>query len=163
MYTTNHEANHVTATTHPARFERPARIRFGHCDPAGIVFFPQYLVLFNGLVEDWFTDGLGISYANLLGPRRVGLPIVKLQCDFLAVSRMGDDVVLGLQVQRIGQSSLTLAVDCTAAAPSGGQGPQQVRVRAEKVLVFTSLETHRAIAIPADVRDALLAFGAFAP
>ncbi|MDF6762844.1 acyl-CoA thioesterase, partial [Escherichia coli] len=36
-------------------FERAARIRFAHCDPAGIVYFPQYLVLFNVLVEDWFT------------------------------------------------------------------------------------------------------------
>jgi acyl-CoA thioesterase FadM len=29
----------------PIVFERPVRIRFAHCDPAGIVFFPQYLVL----------------------------------------------------------------------------------------------------------------------
>ena len=41
-------------------FERPLRIRFSHCDPAGIVFFPQYMVMFNGLLEDWFTDGMGI-------------------------------------------------------------------------------------------------------
>ena len=73
-------------------FERAARIRFAHCDPAGIVYFPQYLVLFNGLVEDWFTDGLGVSYAQMLGPRRIGLPIVKLHCEFSAISRMGDDV-----------------------------------------------------------------------
>ena len=52
----------------PPRFERPLRIRFGHCDPAGIVYFPQYLVMLNGLLEDWFTDGLGVSYAELLGP-----------------------------------------------------------------------------------------------
>ena len=31
-------------------FERPRRIRFAHCDPAGIVFFPQYLVMLNNLV-----------------------------------------------------------------------------------------------------------------
>ena len=42
----------------------PLRIRFAHCDPAGIVFFPQYLVMLNGHVEDWFTDGLGLSYAD---------------------------------------------------------------------------------------------------
>ena len=82
------------------RFERALRIRFAHCDPAGIVFFPQYLVMFNGLVEDWFTEGLGVSYAELLGPRRVGLPIVRLECDFSAISRMGDDVVLGLSIMR---------------------------------------------------------------
>ena len=41
-------------------FERDVLIRFSHCDPAGIVFFPQYLVMFNNHVEDWVTDGLGI-------------------------------------------------------------------------------------------------------
>jgi 4-hydroxybenzoyl-CoA thioesterase len=139
----------MTAT--PARrFERPQRIRFGHCDPAGIVFFPQYLVMLNGLVEDWFTDGLGIPYAQLLGARRVGLPTVSLQVDFSAISRMGDDVVLGLAVERAGTSSLTLALDCRADI--------EQRVRARQVLVFTSLDSHRAIAMPPDVRQALAAF-----
>ena len=76
------------------RFEKPLRIRFGHCDPAGIVYFPQYLVMLNGHLEDWFTDGLGVSYAELLGPRRVGTPTVRLECDFKAISRPGDEVVL---------------------------------------------------------------------
>ncbi len=130
-----------------ARFERPTRIRFAHCDPAGIVFFPQYLVLFNGLVEDWFTDGLGVSYAELLGPRRVGIPIVRLECDFKAISRMGDDVVLGLAVERLGRSSFTLALECRAG--------DELRVASRQVLVFTDLDTHRPIAVPADVRRAL--------
>lgn len=132
------------------RFERPLRVRFAHCDPAGIVFFPQYLVLFNGLVEDWFTEGLGISYAGLIGTRRVGLPIVKLECEFSAISRMGDEVLLGLAVERLGASSLTLALDCRAGA--------QRRVSARQVLVFTDLETHRATPVPPDVRQALAEF-----
>jgi len=44
-----------------ATFDMPVRIRFAHCDPAGIVFFPQYLVLTNALVEDWFTERLKID------------------------------------------------------------------------------------------------------
>ena len=51
-----------SATVHP--FERELRIRFAHCDPAGIVFFPQYLVMVNNLVEDWVTDALGVPYAH---------------------------------------------------------------------------------------------------
>ena len=128
-------------------FERVVRIRFGHCDPAGIVYFPQYLVLFNGLVEDWFTDGLGVSYANMLGPRRIGLPIVKLHCEFSAISRMGDDVQFKLKLDRLGGKSLSLSLDCWA-------GDEQ-RVRSQQVLVFTDLNTHRAIAVPQDVRQAI--------
>ncbi|WP_284614365.1 acyl-CoA thioesterase [Aquabacterium humicola] len=134
-----------------ARFERPLRIRFGHCDPAGIVYFPTYFVMLNGLVEDWISDGLGIPYASLLGERRTGLPTVSLQTDFKAISRMGDEVVLGLAVQRLGARSFTLALDVRGA--DGG-----LRVQASKVIVTTDLETHRSIEIPPDLRAAIERF-----
>lgn len=128
-------------------FMRNYRIRFSHCDPAGIVFFPQYLVLFNQLVEDWFTEGLGISYADLLGPRRIGLPIVRLECDFRAISRMGESVTFGLAVERAGGRSLALRLEAWGAGT--------LRVASRQVLVFTSLDTHQAISMPTDVRAAL--------
>ena len=131
-------------------FERTVRIRFAHCDPAGIVFFPQYLVMVNNLVEDWVGDGLGVPYAELIGRRRTGLPTVSLQCEFSAISRMGDDVVFGLSVERVGGKSITLRHDCRS-----GDGP---RMSVRQVLVFTDLDTHRAVAIPADLRAAIERF-----
>ena len=136
------------AAVHP--FERPLRIRFAHCDPAGIVFFPQYLVMVNNLVEDWVTDALGVPYAELLGRRRTGMPTVSLQCDFTAISRMGDDVLLGLSVERVGSKSITLRIGCRCA--------DEQRMSIRQVLVFTSLDTHRAIDIPADLRAAIERF-----
>jgi len=136
------------ATVHP--FERPLRIRFAHCDPAGIVFFPQYLVMVNNLVEDWVTEALGVPYAELLGRRRTGMPTVSLQCEFSAISRMGDEVRLGLRVERLGGKSLTLQIGCRC-------GDEQ-RMAVRQVLVFTSLDTHRAIDIPADLRAAIERF-----
>jgi 4-hydroxybenzoyl-CoA thioesterase len=128
-------------------FVRQVRIRFSHCDPAGIVFFPQYLVLFNQLVEDWFNEGLQVPYADMIERRRIGLPIVRLECDFKAVSRMGEQVAMSLAVERAGTRSITLALAC--------RGGQALRVASRQVLVFTDLHTHRAIDIPADVRSRL--------
>ena len=130
-----------------ARFERVYPIRFSHCDPAGIVFFPQYLVLFNHLLEDWFTHGLGIAYADFIGARRIGTPTVRLECDFRAISRMGEDVTFSITPERVGGKSLTLAIEARHG--------DELRVGARQVLVFTSLDTHRAIDMPADVRAAL--------
>ncbi len=132
------------------RFERPLRIRFAHCDPAGIVFFPQYMVMFNGLLEDWFTDGLGVAYGALISTRRIGTPTVSLACDFSAISRMGDEVTLGLSVLRIGGASFQLSLGCR----QGGEA----RVRMTQVLVTTDLDTHRPIAIPDDIRVAMAPF-----
>jgi 4-hydroxybenzoyl-CoA thioesterase len=137
-------------TAQPQPFECPLLIRFAHCDPAGIVFFPQYFVMFNNLVEDWVTDALGIPYAQLLGERRTGLPTVSLQTDFRAISRMGDVVTLGLQVKKLGTRSLTLALQCRHG--------DELRVQAEQVLVSTSLDTHRAIELPADLRAGIQRF-----
>ena len=39
-------------------FKKSCMIRFAHCDPAGIVFHPNFFVLFNGLTEDWFREGM---------------------------------------------------------------------------------------------------------
>ena len=130
------------------RFAVQVPIRFAHCDPAGIIFFPQYLVLFNGLVEDWFDQALGVSYAHMLQTDKVGLPIVHLECDFRAVTRMGERVNMGLSISKLGNRSLTLALDCTG--PDG-----QLRVAAQKVLVFTSLQTHQAITVPSHIRQAM--------
>jgi len=131
----------------PARFERVYPIRFSHCDPAGIVFFPQYLVLFNHLLEDWFTHGLGIDYAGFIGQRRIGTPTVRLECDFRAISRMGEDVSFSITPERVGGKSLTVAIEARHG--------DELRVGARQVLVFTDLDTHRAVDIPADVRAAL--------
>ena len=36
-------------------------VRFSDGDPAGIVFFPQYLVMLNGVVEEWFDRALQVQ------------------------------------------------------------------------------------------------------
>ena len=91
-----------------------------------------------------------MPYAYLVGRLRTGLPTVSLQCEFTAVSRMGDDVMLGLTVERIGTKSITLQLGCRC-------GDEQ-RMTIRQVLVFTSLDTHRAIDIPADLRSAIERF-----
>jgi 4-hydroxybenzoyl-CoA thioesterase len=136
------------AASTPIHFARARRIRFSDCDPAGIVFFPQYFVMFNGFVEQWVDEGLGLSYAGLIMQRRIGLPTVRLEADFRAVSRIGDDVTLALGVQHLGGRSITLDLHCDG--PDG-----QRRVSIKQVLVTTSLETHKAIEIPPDLREAI--------
>ncbi len=91
-----HEVNATSDAPAAATFSRTRQIRFSDCDPAGIVFYPQYFVMFNGLVEDWVSEGLGISYRELVIERRVGLPTVHVEADFRAVSQMGDIVTLSL-------------------------------------------------------------------
>ncbi len=130
-------------------FEREERVRFGHCDPAGIVFYPRYFEMLNAVVEDFFTFGLGIPFDQLLGLRRVGLPTVRLDTGFERISRMGDVLTQRVAVEHIGRSSLRLFHHY--------EGPDGRRAWFRQWLVCTSLETHRAQPLPDDIRSALLA------
>lgn len=129
-------------------FRRKHKIHFSECDPAGIVFYPQYFVLFNDLIESWFDEMLPEGYHGVIGARRIGMPTVRLEVDFTAVSRMGDEVGLSLNVERIGEKSLTLAWACT-----GEDGV--LRMAARQTLVTTSLDTHKSVGIPDDIRSAI--------
>ena len=125
-------------------FERDKLIRFHHCDPAGIVFYPQYFVLFNELVEDWFNQGLQCNYADMVYKERLGTPMVNLRAEFLSPSQIGETLRLSLTVRRIGRSSLELEVDGTA----GGN----LRVRAFLTVVLANVDARRSVPIPPDLR-----------
>lgn len=140
----------MTTSPTSGRFGKVVRVPFSVCDPAGIMFFAQYYIMFQNLVDDWVTERLGISYADLLGPRRVGLPTVRFETDFRAPSSMGDSITLGLAVEHLGRSSLVLALDV--------RGAEGVRVQAKQVIVCTSLDTHRPMPFPDDVRGAIATF-----
>ena len=88
-------------------------------------------------------------HRHLIADQRIGLPTVRLEADFRAVSRFGDPVTLVLAVERLGTRSLTLALQCVAA-------DGELRMQMRQVLVTTSLDSHRAIEVPATLRDAIL-------
>lgn len=76
------------------------------------------------------------------------MPTVRIDAEFRSVSRMGEDVILALGVTRISARSFDLRLECT--------GPEGVsRMSATQTLVTTSLETHQAIPIPSELRQAL--------
>jgi 4-hydroxybenzoyl-CoA thioesterase len=125
-------------------FERDKLIRFHHCDPAGIVFYPQYFILFNELVEDWFNHGLQHDYADLVYSQRLGTPMVRVECDFLSPSKIGEMLTLRLGVRHLGRSSLGLVVE----GISGGVP----RVRAQLTVVLANVDTLRSVPFPPDLR-----------
>ena len=131
-------------------FEVDEVVRFAHCDPAGIVFFPQYRVMLNNVHERWFGEALGVPYVEYIGRRRLGLPTVRLECDFTAVSLLGDRLRQRLAVAKLGRTSLELAVEFDCAG--------ELRARFRQVLVCTSLATHKSYPLPEDLRMGMQRF-----
>jgi 4-hydroxybenzoyl-CoA thioesterase len=78
---------------------------------------------------------------------RRGFPLVHATLDYLVPLRLGDLAHITHRVSQVGSASVTF--DVTIA--TGGS----VCVRGQHVRVMTSLETHRAVALPPALRQAL--------
>lgn len=122
-------------------------LRFGDCDPSGIAYFPSYLNILNGVVEEFWAT-VGFPWPKLITVRRIGTPTVHLACDFSRPSKFGDRLAFSLRIVKVGRASLQLAHVVT--------GPDGERWRARQILAATSLIDHHAIPWPDDVRAALL-------
>jgi 4-hydroxybenzoyl-CoA thioesterase len=140
------------AAAAPARVYRAELlVRFAHCDPAGIVFFPRYLEMFNNLVEDWCREELQLSFTEIHAGRGWGLPTVHLEVDFVAPSKLGDVLTATMTVRSVGTSSIGLNI-----VLRGSDGDD--RVRGNVVLVLIDARLQRARAIPDDLRARIAAF-----
>ena len=126
-------------------------IRFTHCDPAGIVFYPRYFEMFNDLVEDWCREGLQFPFPELINSRGWGVPTVRLEVDFVAPSTFGEVLTATLTVRSIGTSSIGLEIQLL-----GKQ--DDIRVRGNVVLVLIDRKTKKAIPLPEDLRARILEF-----
>jgi 4-hydroxybenzoyl-CoA thioesterase len=136
--------------TNPS-FRTEVLVRFADCDPAGIVFYPRFLEMFNNLVEDWCRDGLSFSFNEIVIERGWGLPTVHLEADFVAPCRLGEVLTANLFVRSVGTSSIN--ADILLSGPDSSE-----RVRGKVVLVLTDRRTGRALPLPAELRSSISAF-----
>ena len=101
--------------------------------------------MFNGLIEDWYSEELGYNYAEMIMGSQYGFPFVHIECDFKIPSRMGDVIDLTLLVERIGRSSLGVAIVCHRDGVE--------RLRARMVTAMMSIATAQAGAAAAGLRE----------
>ena len=89
-------------------FTTTRRVRFADCDAAGIVFYPRYFEMLNGVVEDWFAGPLEASFRQLHVNREVSVPTAAVEARFIAPSRLEDDLTFALTVTKLGGASCGL-------------------------------------------------------
>ncbi len=134
-----------TTAVRLAPFTLGLPVRFTHTDPAGYVFFPRYFEMLQAVVEEWFTQALGLKYADFILERRLGLPTAHTECTFEAPCRLGEPLEITLYLEHIGRSSLR--------ARFVGRVEGEQRLVARSALVVTNLEDGRPLPIDEDLRD----------
>jgi 4-hydroxybenzoyl-CoA thioesterase len=85
------------------------RIRWGDCDPAGIVFYPRYFEYFNECTELLFDAALGKKKREVFEMYSIiGIPMVQLRARYLIPSQYGDEVTVESTFMKVGRSSFDI-------------------------------------------------------
>jgi 4-hydroxybenzoyl-CoA thioesterase len=87
---------------------RNLRIEWAQCDPAGIVFYPQYFIIFDTSTGQLF-ERTGLS-ATTLRDRYgiVGFPLVECRAHFLVPCHFDDAVTVETRIGEWGRTSFTV-------------------------------------------------------
>ena len=128
----------------PSPFVHRQAIRFSHCDPGGIVYFPHYFEMVYEAIEDWFDSEIEPNLETRLRQEGMGFPTVNTQCDFFRPSRVGDVLDLEIAVARLGRSAVEFLV--------AGKVAGEERLRVRHLIALVSLERLRAAPIPEALR-----------
>ena len=121
-------------------FKTTKTVRFEHCDPAGLIFYPRYFQLSHQVIEDWFKVGLGHPHADLVVDQRIGIPTVHVAANFLAASRLEEILEFSLWVEKLGNSSVKLLIEA--------HHQNEKRCQIHQVLVFSQLDPLEVKSIP---------------
>jgi 4-hydroxybenzoyl-CoA thioesterase len=131
-------------------FQKEEVIRFRHCDPAGIVFYPRYLEILNDTVEDWF-QAMGFAFRDMQARFGAGVPTVNLNITFSRPCRQADRLSLLLSCLRVGDSSFEVRIS--------GWCEGEAILEAQLVLCFSAIgERVGKMSIPPQIRQQLLQY-----
>jgi acyl-CoA thioester hydrolase len=124
------------------------KIRYSDCDPQGIVFNGNYARYWDDAVTDWFEE-LGFGGVELGGAIGADVVTARLEMDFKATATIGDTLVTTVEVERIGNTSMTLLLSTSRESDS------QVVAAGKVIDVFVNPVDFRPIPVPESLREAL--------
>ncbi len=123
-------------------------MRYGECDPQGIVFNANYLLYFDVAFTELWRTAVG-PWQEMVA-RGVDAVVAETNVRFLAPARFDDVLVLDVSVVRLGRTAITTEIDVLR------DGETLVAGLLRHVCVAT--DTWAKVEIPAWVRDGLLPF-----
>jgi 4-hydroxybenzoyl-CoA thioesterase len=94
---------------------RKVRIEFGNCDPARIIYYPNYVVWIDQSTHHLF-ESVGLPIRDLQDRLGVQVPLVDLSVQFVKPAGWGDEIEIESKVERWGGKSFDVAHRITNAA-----------------------------------------------
>ena len=127
-------------------------LAWGECDPAGIIFYPNY---YRWMDEATWALFAAAGYAaDRMRAEHFSLPLVDSRCEFLSSPLFGDEIEIRSHVSKWGRSSFSLSHEF--AIPRDGR----LLARGSESRVWCRYEAGpgsplKSVTIPDEVRAAL--------
>ena len=121
-------------------------VRFGDCDPAGLVYYPALFHYCHAAMEEFFAARCGVEYARLVSAERLGFPTVNARAEFFEPLVYGDVAEVEVWASRVGRSSVTFEYRLRRASD------RALCASATHVQVAMSLDERRAVPVPEALR-----------
>ena len=141
--------------TSPKTITHTVRVEFGDCDPAGIVWFPNFFRWIDAASHHFFTQ-CGVphwaEYEKTTGI--LGTPLVDTQCKFIKTASYGDTLLLRCHISEWRDKSFVQHYRIVRLRPDG---QEDVILECNEVRIFAARRTDgkngiRAVPVPADIR-----------
>ena len=129
-------------------FSARITVRFGDCDPAGLVYYPVLFHYCHAAMEEFFAARCGVEYARLVSVERVGFPTVNVRAEFFEPLVYGDVAEVEVWASSVGRTSVTFEYRLRRA------GDRTLCASATLVQVAMSLVERRAVPVPESLRRA---------
>jgi len=102
------------------KFSQQRIVRFGECDPAGVVYYPVFFHWFHELMECWFERHLGRSYAECV--QTIGFPAKETKAEFFRPCALGEELCLTMYLRRLSARSMTIAISIEGSGSIKAKG-----------------------------------------
>ena len=96
-------------------FEVLDRVRWGDCDPMGIIYYGAYIRLFQ-LGEEELFRSCGLPYTELREVRGVWIPRKAIAMEFHSPAHVDEQVAIQAHFSRIGKTAITMQFEVYCAS-----------------------------------------------
>ena len=83
-------------------------VRFGECDPAGVLYYPVYFNWTHESMESWFEEALGFPYANIL--EAYGFPSKSATFQYISPCRVGEAIRIEFSLKTLRTRSFEIDI-----------------------------------------------------
>ena len=126
-------------------FRHTLRVRYGECDPQGVVFNANYLAYLDVILTEFWREAIG-SYAAMV-EQGADMVVAESRIRFLGPAAFDEELDFELRVARLGNTALGTLIDAHV-----GERPV---VTGEMRHVFIDPATKQKRQMPDDIRAGL--------